>query len=83
MLQARCEERLAQMDAELTELKKFYRELETPAGRASSASHANDAWVTLYGIQVLELARSHLINHMGELLATARPGTRDSSQAAE
>lgn len=83
LVQTRCEERLNQMDAEIAELRKIQDELRTPGGASSTASHANDAWVVRYGITILELARSHLKDHMGELLATARQNDRDTSQAAE
>lgn len=83
LLRARCEERLAQLSSEISELKKFDSDLKAATGREPSSSHANDAWVVRYGIAALELARSHLIDHMGELIATARPSNQSSSQAAE
>lgn len=81
LVRKRCEERLSHMDAEIAELARIRDELQSSDGTPSC--HANDAWVVRYGITVLELARSHLKDHMSELLATAQQNDPDISQAAE
>jgi DNA-binding PadR family transcriptional regulator len=72
VVRSRIEEKLTEMDNEIAELRKMQNELNDPESKDSSGSNANDAWVVRYGIDVLELARSHLSDHMGELIATAQ-----------
>lgn len=84
MVRTRIEERLVQMEGDLAELRKVEQELKSEVGRLSAPSHANDAWVVRYGIVILELAQSHLRDHMGVLIASAaRDDTGHTSQAAE
>lgn len=82
LVRSRIEDRLASMDSGLAELKKIESELNAPDSGGSAPSHANDAWVVRYGITVLELARSHLHDHMSALI-TAQENDQSTSQAAE
>ncbi|WP_196259105.1 PadR family transcriptional regulator [Pelagibacterium limicola] len=81
LVRSRIAEKLRQMDDEIAELKEMDKELKSPPADAAP-THANDAWVLRYGIAVLELARSHLSDHMDELIASAE-ATERSAAAAE
>ncbi len=82
IVRERVEERIRQMDADIAELKRIQNEINSTPSRPAEGSHANDAWVVRHGIAVLELARSHLSDHMGELIATAK-GDGATTLAAE
>lgn len=77
VVRARIEQRLAEMDAEISGLCAIQKDLEQPG-----QSHANDAWVLSYGLSCLEVAREHLHTNMNALLANARQ-PEAGAQAAE
>ena len=84
LVRTRIEERLAEMESEIAELRTIEKHLESGTGRLPASGHTNDAWVVRYGIAVLELAQNYLRDHMSDLIASAAPDNqRHTSQAAE
>lgn len=79
LVRTRVEERLAEMDREIADLRRMREQLADDA-----TSHANDEWVLSYGLSCLEVAREHLHTHMNALIASARQiSTAGTQQAAE
>ena len=72
LVEARLNERIEQIDAELRELDRL---CEAP-------SHPGDAWVVDYGRACMAAARDYIHAHRGNLVALARPDT-DAAAAAE
>jgi PadR family transcriptional regulator, regulatory protein AphA len=64
LVESRLKEQLDRVEADIEKLK----EAET-----EHADHAPDAWVIRYGLSCLEVARTHLRDHMSELVALAQP----------
>jgi PadR family transcriptional regulator, regulatory protein AphA len=72
LVEARLNERVAAIDAELSELERLKAE----------HSHPGDAWVIEYGRSCMVAARDYIEAHRGQLIALARPET-DAAAAAE
>lgn len=80
LVRARIEERLAEMDREIAELRRVKDELDA----GDREIHSNDEWVLSYGLACLEVARGHLHTHMNSLIASARrDDPHGKQQAAE
>lgn len=72
LVEARLNERITALNEEINNLKNL----------DDKRCHAGDAWVISYGINCLEVARSHIKTHMHELIALAQPD-EPSAKAAE
>lgn len=72
LVEARLNERVATIDAELSELERLKAE----------HSHPGDAWVIEYGRSCMVAARDYIEAHRGQLIALARPEV-DAADAAE
>ncbi len=72
LVRKRMEERLEQLDNEISELRKVQEELRGSGDERGAPGALNDEWVVRHGISVLEFARSHFHTHMDELIATAQ-----------
>lgn len=72
LVEARLNERVEQIDAELKELERL----------CEAHSHPGDAWVIEYGRACMVAARDYIHAHRGKLVALARPDT-DAAAAAE
>jgi DNA-binding PadR family transcriptional regulator len=71
------EERLREQLANIEEKKRHLEE-----ALQERSSHATDAWIIRYGLACMEIAEQHMLSHMHELIALARPD-RVSAAAAE
>lgn len=78
LVQTRIEERLAEMDREISELRQIQNEIESSGGERLS----NDSWVLSYGLSCLEVARQHLHTHMNALIASGRRNEPHGTQQA-
>lgn len=71
LVEARLEERLAKLDAEMVQLGELLE----------NRSHAADAWVIRYGLDCLKGARDYIDNHKHELIAMAQPDAASEAAA--
>jgi PadR family transcriptional regulator, regulatory protein AphA len=72
LVEARLDERLAQIERSLAEFDRLGEKHE----------HPGDAWIISYGRTCMTAARDYIHSHRGELVALARPDTA-AAEAAE
>lgn len=78
VVRARTQEHLDKLAKEIADLHQIKADLDD----SECARHANDAWVLRYGLSCLEVAHDQLLEHMNDLIKTARPDG-EAAQAAE
>jgi PadR family transcriptional regulator AphA len=72
LVEERLKEQLAQMDEKIRHLEE---------AREERSSHAADAWIIDYGLASMQFGRQHMLSHMHELIALARPDVVSAAAA--